>query len=442
MQGSAIAYITARNKMTDSKLINTHANPLTKSVINKVTRRNFCLAGGLITIFPITAVTARTSVKEVIFAGVAQLGESKDLATIMPLTSDIMKKKTPKGQRFIDRAFKDALKDFPPENLNLVEPDHTTTKDSSLVLAAAINFEDTGYFVTAALGGKRNTYLFIELYGQALLVDLEKVKIVQSYPFRIYTAGMKVDGIINDEKLKNAFEDFVLGKNWVEGDPLSVVFAKKIQNLPFKYRGLGLQLQVQNISLENKAKKTLRSLSVDPDRYGNILGYTVSASLSEQLLFPVLPYKVERTIGGVMPTNFGNTKGANQLEIDLDQINYGVDVILRGFKKVVIDETEYSEKYVAAVYVRIIVRYIKRDIIIFDQKIKSQTPKSRRSLKNFDDTWNTYQQLAIRLFDNFSQTIRNPSVENITNKCHIKPSNIDIAVKEFKALKKAVDKCR
>jgi len=199
----------------------------THSFINDVTRRKFCLASGLFAFFPFNPATARPLADKVIFSGVTQLGDDRDFANIMPFTSDIMKKTTSRGQRVIDAAFRNALKKYPPNNLTLTDPDASLEKDDALVLAAALNFEYMGNFVSSAHGGDSYNYLFIELYGQALLVDLANVKIVQSYPFRIYTAGYKVEGQISNEKKKKAFEDFVLGENWIKGDPVSVVFAKK-----------------------------------------------------------------------------------------------------------------------------------------------------------------------------------------------------------------------
>ena len=219
--------------MTHEKFINSHAPTLKNSMINEVTRRNFCLAGGVLTFFPFAAETQSRLRDDVIFAGVTQLGNADEFSKIMPFTSAIMKKKTPKGQRIIDRAFRDALDNNKPNNLSLIPPGASTKTDEALALAAAFNFEYMGNFVSSEHGGQSHNYLFIELYGQALLVNLDNLKIVQSYPFRIYTAGYKVRGQISNEKKMKAFEDFVLGENWLEGDPASVIFAKKIQRLPF-----------------------------------------------------------------------------------------------------------------------------------------------------------------------------------------------------------------
>ena len=155
-----------------------HSPTFAKSVINDVTRRNFCLAGSATAFFPFNAATARPLSDNVIFAGVTQLGEYKDFAKIMPLTSEIMEKKTPEGQRIIDKTFRNALAKYPPKNLKLIEPSSMSKKEDALVLAAALNFEHMGSFVSSAHGGKSNSYLFIELYGQALLVNLANLKIV------------------------------------------------------------------------------------------------------------------------------------------------------------------------------------------------------------------------------------------------------------------------
>ena len=127
--GSAIAYITARNKMPHEIFIDSHAPTRKNSMINEVTRRNFCLAGGVLTFFPFAAQTQRRLRDDVIFAGVTQLGNADEFSKIMPFTSAIMEKKTPKGQRIIDQAFRKALGEYPPEYLTLIDSGNSTKKD-------------------------------------------------------------------------------------------------------------------------------------------------------------------------------------------------------------------------------------------------------------------------------------------------------------------------
>ena len=405
----------------------------------RLTRRSLVVGGLLLSCLRPSMVKAAPLDMDVVFAGVTLLGEHADLKFILPLTLSLLSKETAIGQRQVDKAFRKALKEHPPTNLRLVV-DQVASPEDAFVLAAALYFEDMGSFVSSAHGGDAIHYVFSELYGQAMLVDMSEMMIVQSYPFRIANPGLQVEGTLTQARKEEIFYDFILGENWIKGDPFGVVFAKKIQNLEFKERLDPLFMQVGEVNLEDRAIKTLNELDVDPKRYRKMLGYTLSASLSDKLQMPILPYRIDKTIGGALPTQFMNVEEVQGIKIP--EANFLVDITLRGFKRKVLAESKIQERFVAGVYVRITVQDLREEKVIFDQKMRVQTRKPRVVLKKFRNEWKYYKDLMILACDRFAIAAGEPNSENLNLVGIRKPEKVSTALEQFLELSKAIAKCR
>ena len=86
----------------------------------------------------------------------------------------------------------------------------------------------------------------------------------------------------------------------------------------------------------------------DVDSYANWIGQSFSKSITNITGTPVVPLLKGKAIGGSIPLKFSDQVEVANLK--LPQLDYSFDITVRGFKKVVLDETSAREAWAFGTY--------------------------------------------------------------------------------------------
>ena len=162
-----------------------------------------------------------------------------------------------------------------------------------------------------------------------------------------------------------------------------------------------------------KADGYLSTYGVDKDVFHTRLASQFSASMSQGLRIPVLPFTKGQAIGGAMALRFAD---AEALQLELPPADYYVDLGLLGFNKKIMKQTDQMiyPSYIAGLRVSI-------GDVGFDELLFSEKAQSGRVLKlsrNLDvNEWNEYKNSLTALSDEFCEQLAKPEKNGLKKKC-------------------------
>ena len=358
-----------------------------------------------------TAVSADTSVY---FAGLAYIGDASDMARAAPYAASLIQDS--KALTEYNGQLVAAMRDASVEDVRLETLSGRSTSGEALSLALAITeeqfqAEDTGsgYYAVKAT-----------TFGQIVLFDFTEKRVISTVPFiTSYTdSPEEVDEAYKRQIYETVYFDRSKKINIVN------VFAARLSDVNFEKPFNSWNIRVRTVEQTAKADGYLATYGVDKDVFHTRLASQFSASMSQGLRIPVLPFTKGQAIGGAMALRFAD---AEALQLELPPADYYVDLKLLGFNKKIMKQTDQMiyPSYIAGLRVSI-------GDVGFDELLFSEKAQSGRVLKlsrNLDvNDWNEYKNSLTALSDEFCEQLAKPEKKWFKEKMFSK--------KSFKQMKK------
>ena len=358
-----------------------------------------------------TAVSADTSVY---FAGLAYIGDASDMARAAPYAASLIQDS--KALTEYNGQLVAAMRDASVEDVRLETLSGRSTSGEALSLALAITeeqfqAEDTGsgYYAVKAT-----------TFGQIVLFDFTEKRVISTVPFiTSYTdSPEEVDEAYKRQIYETVYFDRSKKINIVN------VFAARLSDVNFEKPFNSWNIRVRTVEQTAKADGYLATYGVDKDVFHTRLASQFSASMSQGLRIPVLPFTKGQAIGGAMALRFAD---AEALQLELPPADYYVDLKLLGFNKKIMKQTDQMiyPSYIAGLRVSI-------GDVGFDELLFSEKAQSGRVLKlsrNLDvNEWNEYKNSLTALSDEFCEQLAKPEKKWFKEKMFSK--------KSFKQMKK------
>lgn len=364
-----------------------------------------------------TAVSADTPVY---FAGLAYIGDASDMARAAPYAASLIQDSNAlteyNGQLIA------AMREASVEDVRLEALAGRSTSGEALSLALAITeeqfqAEDTGsgYYAVKAT-----------TFGQIVLFDFTEKRVISTVPFiTSYTdSPEKVDEAYKRQIYETVYFDRSKKINIVN------VFAARLSDVNFEKPFNSWNIRVGTVEQTAKADGYLSTYGVDKDVFHTRLASQFSASMSQGLRIPVLPFTKGQAIGGAMALRFAD---AEALQLELPPADYYVDLKLLGFNKKIMKQTDQMiyPSYIAGLRVSI-------GDVGFDELLFSEKAQSGRVLKlsrNLDvNEWNEYKNSLTALSDEFCEQLAKPEKKWFKEKMFSKKS-----FKQFKKITKNLE---
>ena len=358
-----------------------------------------------------TPVSADTPVY---FAGLAYIGDASDMARAAPYAASLIQDS--KALTEYNGELIAAMREASVEDVLLETRSGRSTSGEALSLALAITeeqfqAEDTGsgYYAVKAT-----------TFGQIVLFDFTEKRVISTVPFiTSYTdSPEEVDEAYKRQIYETVYFDRSKKINIVN------VFAARLSDVNFEKPFNSWNIRVRTVQQTAKADGYLATYGVDKDVFHTRLASQFSASMSQGLRIPVLPFTKGQAIGGAMALRFAD---AEALQLELPPADYYVDLKLLGFNKKVMKQTDQMiyPSYIAGLRVSI-------GDVAFDELLFSEKAQSGRVLKlsrNLDvNEWNEYKNSLTALSDEFCEQLAKPEKKWFKEKMFSK--------KSFKQMKK------
>lgn len=347
---------------------------------------------------PVLIVLAQASAARadtpVYFAGLAYIGNASSMDRAAPYAASLIKDSQAlteyNGQLFA------AMREVNLFDVRLDTSSGRSNSGEALSLAVAITeeqfqAEDTGsgYYAVKAT-----------TFGQIVLFDFTDKRVISTVPFiTSYTdSPQKVDNAYKRQIYETVYVDRSKKINIIN------VVASRLSDVNFEKPFNSWNIRVRGVEQTTNADGYLSTYGVDKDVFHTRLASQFSASMSERLRIPVLPFTKGQAIGGAMALRFAD---AEALQLELPPADYYVDLKLLGFNKKIMEQTDQMiyPSYIAGLRVSI-------GDVGFDELIFSEKAQSGRVLKlsrNLDvNEWNEYKNSLTALSDEFCEQLATP----------------------------------
>lgn len=358
-----------------------------------------------------TTVSADTPVY---FAGLAYIGDASNMERAAPYAASLIQDS--KALTEYNGQLVAAMREARVEGVRLETLSGRSTSGEALSLALAITeeqfqAEDTGsgYYAVKAT-----------TFGQIVLFDFTEKRVISTVPFiTSYTdSPEKVDEAYKRQIYETVYFDRSKKINIVN------VFAARLSDVNFEKPFNSWNIRVRAVEQTAKADGYLSTYGVDKDVFHTRLASQFSASMSQGLRIPVLPFTKGQAIGGAMALRFAD---AEALQLELPPADYYVDLKLLGFNKKIMKETDQMiyPSYIAGL--RVSIGDVGFDALLFSEK--AQSGRVLKLSRNLDvNDWNEYKNSLTALSDEFCEQLAKPDKKWFKEKMFSK--------KSFKQMKK------
>jgi hypothetical protein len=208
-------------------------------------------------------------------------------------------------------------------------------------------------------------------------------------------------------------------------------FAERLKEVPIQ-ASFGQYLRVNNVILEEKSLPFIPT--GNQGAFKTLVAQSFGKYLSTNQNVSLLPYTKGEAIGSKMALRFSNGDIFNLITPSSD---YGIDLIIRGFKKVKAGENHAKVSWVYGSYVRIKVEQPDTNKLYMDIPFVNAAVKEVPISQSSVDDWSAYQESLFSFFDQFSREISKPSKKWLG-----KVTKVKNASKQLKAFNNILNKSR
>lgn len=363
-----------------------------------------CLLIATLAIFsPLSFVNAEPV--KAYFGGLAFVGTEADAVTNFPHYNRIMPVGSDAFLDFEERLWS-RLPSVRSSSLRLVTDRYEKSRfegrgqdDDAVIVALVLNWEN--------LSEERfddQTKMVADLIASVLVFDYSQMKLLNTYPFGVRYIHT-VDGQPSDRDRRRVFERLLLRNDGVN---LADAFFNKLDSIEVK-RSYGKRIRLTGVTLGEKAKKTLRQegKGVSEDRFRLMAANFLQNAISTNHGAAILPYAMGFATRTKMPLRF-DSGNFGDIDLELPRTDYALHLTVRGFKKVLGDETSTKKAWTYLSFARLKLETLGFNKVYLDNNFKWYVTKTvPRSVTNLDD-WSAWQASLLALFNKVTEQIVDP----------------------------------
>jgi hypothetical protein len=269
-------------------------------------------------------------------------------------------------------------------------------KGESLALAFAVEWENVA---KERAGDLRKTV--VDVHAQLLVFDFSEMKILSAYPIGVQIVDV-TDKEVTEERILTLVREVFYG-----GGKANILdrFTERLATVSLKL-AYGHRLRVASVVIDEAAYATVRSVGGDPAGLAHFVANAFGQYLSENMKVSVLPYSKGTAIGQKMTARFVNSE---IYDLAIPEADYVVNLRVRGFKKVKLQETPAETAWGYGSYVGVTIEQPDLAKRYLDNEFKFALLKRvPASITQMDD-WSAYQEATRSLFDQLTRQFAAPS---------------------------------
>jgi len=317
-------------------------------------------------------------------AGFAFRGNSCQIEQYYPFVSEVDKEKSEK------------IKNIQLKNIHLITDKYSNLEAPPLTLACCLDNEMVS----------REEYvdgykIVIDLSAQILLFDFTSFKLIACYPFSIqliHFSKLKPTDEIISKMIRN-----LLLSNKYEINLLDE-FTHVLANVEIK-KFYGGAMQVTDVIIEKKAMPFLPEKFKKHSRdFETFVAQNFGKYLSKNQSISILPYTKGYSIGNKMAVRFSN---AEVFHLKIPDPQFAIQLTIRGFKKVFIDEKVSGSSWVYGAFAHVSITQPLLNKSYLDENVKNGVVKIIPALQKSVDEWPIYQESLmgcdVGLFDKLTK---------------------------------------
>lgn len=360
------------------------------------------------------------SPQKVYFAGFAFLSDYSDISHEYPYSQKVetIPSDTAKSNR-IDAAIRKKIASISNPNIDiLVDELGDSRLSDALSLALVLDWEDV--CIEQLESDVFKTVL--NLHAQILVFDFDTNKIILTHPF-----GVRVTDASKsrpDEKhIQNQFNRLYfekIGKINFLDEFTSLLNSIEIKNADDN------RLKVTAVNLDAKALEYMpEKEKKNQTAYKNFVAQQFSSFLAANQGVSVLPFTAGHAIQSKMALRFGN---GTALDLDIPEADIPIEITVRGFKKVKMDENHTGSSWAYGSFINLKVLDPWGDPVV-DTKFKNASVKiiTKKAQITPDSDWTAYQESLLKLFQDLTMQISERSSSWISKRTKDKSAKSQLA---------------
>ena len=380
-----------------------------------------------IVIFSLSNYVYAENKTNVFYAGFSFVGNHSDNQRLYPHSVALSKELDEKGLPILEQALYSKVKSVSREDVVFVADELGDYRDgNALTMAFAVDWENI------AIEKIGDLYkIVIDLHAQILLFDYSEKKVIGSYPVAIQIRDAQ-NKKPSDEYIRSVIRSIYLNNNYDVN--IFDEFTDRLSTVPVK-ASFGQHLQITSVTIEDKAVKHMPfSELAEKQAFQTLVAQNFGKYLSLNQNVSLLPYSKGEAIGSKMALRFSN---GDIFNLTIPSPDYGIDLFVRGFKKVKAGETNAKVAWVYGSYLRIHVEQPDFKKVYLDIPFKNAAVKEVPKSQSTIDDWTAFQESLFAFFHEFSKQISSPSKKWLKSSTKEKD-----AKKQLAAFNKILNKSR
>lgn len=359
------------------------------------------------------------------FAGFALAGDASESEKAFPVTMRLLQEKTPQGRPVLEEALWKQVQESKelPFRVNKGLSDGSNPGES-VSIAFVLDWENIAHEKMSD-----STRLIIDLHGQVLVFDFDSRKVIGSYPVAVQLLhtieGPSYPGL-----------ETSLVRSLYLGDSGLSIFQKFSERLPkIKIEpSTGNYIRVVSVAFEDKALKTLAQYGQEPAILQGRVADSFGKRLSENHHIAYVPFSKGMAVGAKMSARFAN---GNVYQLKLPEPDYRVHLTVRGFKKVLADQTAVESAWVYGSYLNVAIKDFSDEETYLDAPFKYGAVKKVVAGNKQIDDWSSFQESLFTLIDQVTLQTVDPDSRWVEKWSNGRPT-----LKQLKGLQRIMERSR
>ena len=361
---------------------------------------------------------------DVYYGGVSFIGNFADNKRLYEHSFALSEEKNAEGLPVLEQALLARVKKINRDDINFVVGGlGNIDTGSAITLAFGVDWENISIENIAGI-----YKIVVDLHAQILIFDYNSQKIIGSYPVALQVRDVS-ETEPSAELIRSIIRSLYLNDEY--GMNIFETFAERLKEVPIQ-ASFGQYLRVNNVILEEKSLPFIPT--GNQGAFKTLVAQSFGKYLSTNQNVSLLPYTKGEAIGSKMALRFSNGDIFNLITPSSD---YGIDLIIRGFKKVKAGENHAKVSWVYGSYVRIKVEQPDTNKLYMDIPFVNAAVKEVPISQSSVDDWSAYQESLFSFFDQFSREISKPSKKWLG-----KVTKVKNASKQLKAFNNILNKSR
>lgn len=337
----------------------------------------------------------------VYYAGFSFVGNYEDNQRLYPHSVALSKELNAKGLPVLEQALASKVRTVTRSDIELLFDQIGDYRSGNAVtMAFAVDWENVSVEKIGDL-----YKIVVDLHAQILLFDYSEMKVIGSYPVAVQIRDAQekepssecIHSMIRSLYLDNAYDVNIFDE-----------FSTRLADVPVKL-SFGQYLQVNNVIIEDKAVKHMPSSELaDKKAFQTLVAQNFGKYLSLNQKVFLLPYSKGEAIGSKMALRFAN---GDIFNLTIPSPDYGIDLFVRGFKKVKAGENHAKVAWIYGSYLRIHVEQPDFNKVYLDIPFKNAAIKEVPVSQTTVDDWTAFQESLFAFFYQFTKQVSDPSKE-------------------------------